>query len=168
MIAIDSSSLILMAKSGFLEIITSHIKEKLTITNKVYNEIIAKDTLLDTKIIGKKIEENTIFRKEIKNIGLYKKIQTDFNLGESEAEVIIFCLENKSSLITDDKKAINACKVLGIKFTTALNLLIRIYENGLIKKSEFGLCLNKLKKFGRYSETIIQKAMEEIKNGKNV
>ena len=162
MIAIDSSSIILMAKAGILDKIIKNLREKLTITNKIYTETTKKETF-DAQIIKRRVEEKAIQKKGIKNLKLFSKIKDDFNLGNGEAEAIIFCLENKIGLITDDKKAMNACRLLRISFTTAPNLLIRSYKRNLITKTEADLHLNKLEKFGRYSENILRKAMEELK-----
>lgn len=152
-----------MAKVGILDIIIKNLKLKLVITNKIYNECTLKKEDFDAKIIQKRLEERVIEKMEIKNLNLYNKTRTDFNLGEGEAEAIVFCLENKIPIITDDKKAMNVCKILRIRFTTFLNLLVRLYKKGIITTLDANLYLNKLQKFGRYSDFILQKAKEEIK-----
>ena len=162
MVAIDSSSIILMAKAGILDKIIKNLREKLTITNKVYIETTKKE-VFDAQIIKKRVEEKAIQKKEIKNSKLFSKIKSDFNLGEGEAEAIVFCLENKTGLITDDKKAMNACRLLRIRFTTAPNLLIRLYKRNSITKTEASMYLDKLEKFGRYAKRILQNAREELK-----
>src|SRR3989338_3277059 len=101
MIAIDSSSIILIAKAGILDKIIKNLREKLTITNKIYSETTKKETF-DAQIIKKRVEEKAIKKKGIKNLKLFSIIKGDFNLGDGEAEAIIFCLENKTRLITDD------------------------------------------------------------------
>lgn len=166
MIAVDSSSLILMAKIGILDKIIKNLQRKLTITNQVFTESTSKIDPFDAKIIKKRIEEKVIKKKEIKNLNLYKKIIEDFNLGKGEAESIVFCLENKIALITDDKKAMNTCKLLRINFTTASNLLISLYKKGLITNTEASIYLKKLKKFGRYSDDIMQRIKEDLKKWK--
>ena len=99
----------------------------------------------------------------MKDRGLCQRVRKDFNFGEGEAEAIALCLESGASLITDDKKAINACKLLKIRFTTAGKLLIRLYKKGLITKMEAEACLKRLEKFGRYSSEIMRAMMEELK-----
>lgn len=167
MIAVDSSSLILMAKISILDKITKNLQKKLTITNQVYVETTSKEDIFDAKIIEKRVEEKVIDKKEIKNFSLYKKIKEDFSIGKGEAEAIVLCIENKIDIIVDDKKALNACKILKIKFTTVPNLLIGIYKKGSISKIEAEQYLNKLSKFGRYSDNIMQKVKEELKNEKD-
>ena len=162
MIAIDSSSLILMAKTGILDKVITSLKRKIIVTTCVYSET-TKIESFDAQIIKKRAEEKAIQKKEIKNLKLFSKIKNDFNLGDGEAEAIVFCLENKTGLITDDKKAMNACRLLRINFTTTPNLLIRLYKKKLITKTEANLYLDKLEKFGRYAKSISQNAREELK-----
>jgi predicted nucleic acid-binding protein len=152
-----------MAKADILDKIIKHLQKNLAITNQVYNESTSKIDAYDAKIIKKRIEEKAIRKKRIKNLELCKNIQDDFNLGKGEAETIVFCLENKISLITDDKKAMKACKILRIKFTTVPNLLIRLYNKGLVTKIEADLYLKRLEKFGRYSNDILQKIKGDLK-----
>ncbi len=54
----------------------------------------------------------------------------------------------------DDKKAINACKVLGLKFITALDILLAMYKRGVILKEEANTYLNKLEEFGWYDRRL--------------
>lgn len=162
MIAIDSSSLILMAKLGILDKIIKSLQKRLVVTNHIYDET-AKTETFDAKIINKRTEEKTIAKKGVRSIQLFTKIKHDFNLGNGEAEAITFCMENKTGLITDDKKAMNACRLLRIKFITVLNLLLRLYKKNLITKIEANLYLKKLKIFGRYTDEILQKVAEELK-----
>jgi len=157
MIVIDNSSLILMTKVGILYEILKNLKKKLIITNQIYNESASKIDAFDAKIIKQRVEEKAIEKGEIKNVKLYEKIKEDFNLGKGEAEAVVFCLENKTGLITDDKKAMNACRILRIKFTTVPNLLIYVYKRDLITKTEANIYFMKLEKFGRYSNEILQK-----------
>ena len=162
MIVIDSSSLILLAKIGVLDIVIKNLKKKLVLTNQIYIETTQKESF-DAKIIKKRVEEKSIEKKEIKNSILCSKIQNDFNLGKGESEAIVLCLENKVGLITGDKKAMNSCKILKINFTTVSNLLMSIYQKGSITKIEAEIYVKKLEKFGRYSNAIIQKIKEELK-----
>ena len=163
MIAIDSSSLILMAKIDILDKIIKNLKKKLALTEEVYRECTIKTEAYDAKIIKKRVEEKAILKKEIKNLALYQKIRADFNLGKGEAEAIVFCLENNTSLVTDDKKAMNACKILRIKFTTAPNLLVMLHNKKLINKVEANSYLRRFEKFGRYTNEVLQRIKEDLK-----
>ena len=162
MICIDSSSLILLAKIGILDKLMVNSKEKFAVTDKVYQESTSRNELFDAQIIKSKIEENLIEKVKVRNIILYRKIQRDFSLGEGEAESIALCLETEVDLITDDKKAINACRVLKIRFTTAGKLLVRLNEKGRISDSETKEYIKKLEKFGRYSKAALQEIKEDV------
>ena len=166
MIAIDSSSLILLAKLSILDKFLQNLKTKLVITDEVGMECVLKDTF-DAKIIKKRIEEKTINRKRISNRNICKKIMEDLNVGKGEAETIALCLENKLDIITDDKKAINACRVLKIKFTTIPNILMGMFRKNIITKSQAETYAVKLERIGRYKKEIIEKIKEDIKNDKN-
>ena len=163
MIIVDSSTLILLAKSGMLDIMLNNLKEQLTISKTVCIEATIKNELFDAKLIKERINEGKIKVKEISNNKIYKKLLKDFNIGEGEAQSITLCLENKVPLIADDKKAINCCRILNIRFITALNLLVRLYKTQKISKAVVENILKKLQFYGRYDDKIIQKIKEEIK-----
>jgi predicted nucleic acid-binding protein len=58
----------------------------------------------------------------------------------------------------DDKNGIDACKVLGIAFTTAVGILIRSREKGLLEGPDAIAKLALLAKHGRYKHSIIEDA----------
>ena len=95
------------------------------------------------------------------------KIIADFNIGKGEAETITLCLENKLDIIIDDKKAINACKVLKIKFTTIPNILVEMCRKNIIAKSQTETYAIKLEGIGRYKKEIMERIKGDIKNDKN-
>jgi len=94
---------------------------------------------------------------------LVKKLIEDFGLEIGEAEAIVLCVERESEILaTDDKNAMNACKVLRIGFTTAINILIRMYEKRLIEKEKALMKLSNLKIVGRYKAGIIEDAKRRV------
>jgi len=58
----------------------------------------------------------------------------------------------------DDKNGINACKLLGISFTTAVDILVRSREKGLLDSPDALAKLGLLAKHGRYKNVIIEDA----------
>jgi predicted nucleic acid-binding protein len=58
----------------------------------------------------------------------------------------------------DDKSGINACKLLGISFTTALGILVRSGEKQLLTRSGALAQLAELARHGRYKKSIIEDA----------
>lgn len=163
MIIADSSSLILLAKIGIIDIAIAKIKKRLIIPEHVYAECTAKKELFDAQLIEERVKNSLIEKKSILNTSLYEKISKDFNLGKGEAESIALCIELKAGLIADDKKAINACKVLKIKFATVPRLAIGFYKKNYIAKNQIELIIDKLQNIGRYSNEIIQKMKEDLK-----
>lgn len=163
MIVTDSSSLILLAKSDILDIIINNAKQKLIIPEQVYYECTAKKELFDAQIIEKRVKEKLITQKNISNKSLYTRILKDFNLGKGETESITLCIELKSGLITDDKKAINACRILKIKFTTVPRLVVYLYKKNIVTEFEAKSIIKKLQKFGRYSDEILNNIKEDLK-----
>lgn len=67
-----------------------------------------------------------------------------------------------SNILTDDKKAINVCRVLNLRFVTALDVLVQLRKNGIIDLEEAEDALHKLDEFGWYSRTLIKKVEGDI------
>ena len=60
-----------------------------------------------------------------------------FSMGRGEAEAIALALVEKAQFLgIDHKNGIHACKLLGVAFTTAVSILIRSREKGLLDESE--------------------------------
>jgi predicted nucleic acid-binding protein len=95
----------------------------------------------------------------VHNKKLVAKLQADFDLGKGEAEAIALGLKEKARLLAiDDKNGINACKLLGIAFTTALGILLRSREKGLIDEESALSKLAALARSGRYKGSILEDA----------
>ena len=100
----------------------------------------------------------------------------DFNIDEGEAEMLTLAIQEKALLVaTDDRNAIKACKIMKLDFTTAIAILVRACEKGLIQADEAFSKLRILQSFARYNKTIIETARNQIegavkygkKNGKH-
>ena len=160
MIVFDSSTLILLAKIELLDLLIKSYKGGLLIPKTVERESTKKATF-DSLLIQKRIEEGKIKIKEIddKNMEIFMR---DFNIDLGEAEAISLALSNNSLLATDDKNAINACRLLKIPFTTAIDVLVRAKEKGLTTKEEAFSKMEKLAIYGRYKAEIIEDAKRRI------
>lgn len=98
--------------------------------------------------IQKAIDESRIKTIVVKNRRLVAQLQADFSLGKGEAEAIALAVSEKVQLLgIDDKNGINPCKLLGLAFTTAVGILLRSREKGLLEESE---ALEKLARLGEY------------------
>ena len=87
--------------------------------------------------------------------------------GRGEAEAIVLALTEKAQLLgIDDQNGINACKLLGITFTTAVGILVRSHEKGLLKRGEGLAKLATLAKDGRDTKLIIEAARLQLEVGR--
>ena len=87
---------------------------------------------IDARLIQKAIEQSKIRVVTLKDRKLAGKLRRDFGLGMGEAEAIALTVSEKATLIgIDYKNGINACKLLGIPFTTAIGILVRMREKAL-------------------------------------
>jgi predicted nucleic acid-binding protein len=90
-------------------------------------------------------------------------LEGDFGLGRGEAEAIALALAEKAQVLgIDDKNGINACKLLGIAFTTAIGILVRMREKGILTANEALVKLDTLAKYGRYKPAILEDARRKL------
>jgi predicted nucleic acid-binding protein len=94
---------------------------------------------------------------------LVTKIQEDFGLGRGEAEAIVLALSEKARVLgIDEKNGINACKLLGVAFTTGIGILVRMCEKRMLTTSEALAKLEGLAKYGRYKKSILEDATRQL------
>ena len=80
-----------------------------------------------------------------------------------EAEAIALAIARRARLVAiDDKSGINACKLLRVAFTTALAILVRMYEKGLIDRETATAKLGALERYGRYKADIVADARSRL------
>ena len=129
----------------------------IAIPKEVERECCGVKKTLDAHMIQKAIQESRIRCLAVKNKKIATKLQTDFSLGHGEAEAIALAFSEKAQLVgIDDKNGINACKLLGVPFTTAAGILIRCREKDLITLSDALLKLALLTSYGRYKNSIVE------------
>lgn len=165
MVIFDASTLILLAKISLLELFVMNFAGEVLIPEKVRDEVYFGKSE-ETPLLRKLIEIKKIRVAKTADDRQAKKLILDFNIDSGEAEAILLALKKKGSLVgTDDRNAIRACKILNIHFTTAIAILIRVFEKQLIDKNEALRKLQKLDTVARYHRTIIEDAQEQIKGG---
>jgi predicted nucleic acid-binding protein len=163
MIVFDASTLILLAKIELLDPFLAGVKLAVAIPGEVEKECCNSKKSLDALIIQKALDESRIKVVAAKNRRLVVKLQTDFSLGKGEAEALALALNVKSQLLgIDDKNGINACKLLGVAFTTAVGILVRSWENRLLEGPDALVKLELLAKYGRYKNSIIEHARVKL------
>ena len=161
-IVFDSSTLILLAKIELLRGIAE--ESKIIIPEKVKIECVSKKGT-DSILIMTLIEEKKIEVKKSGNPEAIKKIQVDFRIETGEAEALWLAKRLNCPIAVDDGPTIKACKVIGLKFTTAIHFLLNL---ALQKKLELPMALEKLEKlstYGRYKKKIIEDTTSRLKGG---
>ena len=161
-IVFDSSTLILLAKTELLGIVSEDIQ--IIIPKMVKAECTCKDTfdarLISSLIANGKVKVATVKKEPV------EKLCKDFKIHIGEAEALVLALKIKLPLAVDDLPTIKACKILNIKFTTAIHFLINITEEGKIDREMAIVKLEKLSLYGRYNRRIIDDAAKRLKGGK--
>jgi len=159
MFVLDASTLILVTKAEFLDLFLAGVKLRVAIPGEVVRECCGAKKTLDALMIQKAVDESSIEVVLVKSRKLVAKLQADFSLGQSESEAIALALQKRARIIgIDDKNGINACKLLGVPFTTAVGILLRSREKGLLDRSAALAGLTALAKYGRYKNSIIDDA----------
>ena len=163
MIVFNSSTLILLAKVELLDTFLGAVDEKVVIPKEVERECCEEKRTPDALLIQAAIRENRIAVQPLPARRLYAKILADVPLGKGEAETLALAVTRKARLFaTDDEKAIQAAKLLRIPFTSAVAILVRMSERGLLAKKEAQLKLEALRKHGRYKKDIIEDAKAKL------
>jgi len=163
MIVFDSSTLILIAKIELLDLFLSEIGMEVAIPRAVEEECCGGKKTLDALMIQKAVDESRITVRSVKNRKLVLKLEQDFSMGRGESEAIALALQEKARLVgIDDKRGINACKLTGVPFTTAIAILLRSRQKGLIEKDDALARLSSLARHGRYKSSILEDAKRRL------
>lgn len=163
MLIFDASTLILVAKTELLEKFLDSFAGEVLVPAEVERECCGARKSLDALLIEKAINEKRIIVKTLKEKQLCRKIRGDFGLGSGEAEAIALAFSAKAKLVAiDDKNGINACKLLKLPFATAINILLRMREGGLIEKEAALIKLEALERYGRYKSSLVADARSRL------
>ncbi|HET9742326.1 MAG TPA: hypothetical protein VFQ00_06230 [Terriglobales bacterium] len=164
MIIFDSSTLILTSKTELLEPFLGSIGLEVAIPAEVARECCGAKKTMDALRIQRALDDSRIEIITVANGRLVSKLQADFSLGRGEAEVIALALKTNAQLVAiDDKNGINACKFLGLAFTTAIGILLRSYHRGMLDRDNALATLKNLTAFGRYADAIVEDARLKLK-----
>lgn len=118
---------------------------------------------LDALVIRKALDDSRIKVLKVRNGKLITKLISDFSMGTGEAEAIALALDRRAQAVgIDDKCGIDACKRLGLRFTTAIGLLIRSRQKGLIGLDDARTRLAALERYGRYRKLMIDGALRQL------
>ena len=161
MLVSNSSTIILIGKITILPKFLNTVKN-IAITDIVYEEILKKDSF-ENLIIKKEIEKSRIKVKPIKN-EQYLDIIKQFKIDEGEASAFALCTnKNYDGILTDDKELIKLCKIEGIKFISAMAIVVMLFRRKVINKSEALEKIENLHGYGRYSDDIYNYFVQQVK-----
>lgn len=152
MLVSNSSTIILIAKITILPKFLDTVKA-IVVTDTVHEEILKKDSF-ENLIIKKEIEKSRI---KIQTIGPrhYLNLSKEFKLDGGEASTFALCASKKhKGILTDDKELIKLCKIEGVAFTSAMAIIVSLFNKKIISKNEALEKLEKLQSYGRYSDEI--------------
>ena len=162
MIVLDTSTLVLLAKSDLLSLLAE--RTPLLVPDQVRREAIAKPERYDAQMIARMVEHHTI--KVVRAAWTrqhQQRLQGDFDLGLGEAAALLVAQRKRAVLGTDDGPAIKAAKVLGVPFVTAIHILVELYQKGRIDRAMALAKLERLQRMGRYSTQIIEDASGRLR-----
>jgi predicted nucleic acid-binding protein len=118
-------------------------------------------------MIQKAVDESKIKIKTVKNRKLVMRLEEDFSIARGESEAIALALQERALVVgIDDRQGLNACKLLGIPFTTAVAILLRSCERGLIERGDALNRLAALAKYGRYRSSILEDTKRRLEEQK--
>ena len=160
MIVMDASTAILLAKAELLDAFIEGVEQTVVIPKDVREECAGRDSL-DARLIARAIEEKRIEVKAADRRAI-QRLMGDFGLGLGEAAAIALAVPKEALVATDDRRAIQACKVLRIPFATSISVLTRMREKGLLSREEALEKPNRLARDGRYKKEIIAAARAEL------
>lgn len=165
-LVMDASSLILLGKCGLTEVLSKEFR--MIIPRKVLDEVADEEILKqhpDANVImefvrGRKVEVTSVEKG---------KVKFPITLDEGETEAILLARQMKNAvLVTDDGKAIKACRYLKIPFIISPKVVTELYRLGKIGMMEAKRSIEKLGIIGRYSPEIISEALIRLKEVRDV
>lgn len=162
----DSSSLILATKAGFLDVVCREFA--VIVPEEVFEETVTAGKSLsrvDALVIEAAIDNKKISVRKVrpaKDRKSLKRLQ-EFALDEGELKAIqLYIQASARLLLVDDRRAINAAKVLGLKWTTIPTMLVGFAKNGLVSRGAALEALRILQLEGRYKLDFILDAFNSL------
>ena len=163
MIVFDASTLILLAKTSLLETFLDASKLEAVAPREVEREACVEKQSVDAQIIRRLIGAGKIRVEVLSEHRLFDELRRDLGLGAGEAEAIALAVTKRARFVaTDDGNAINACKLVKLPFTSALGILVRLREKGLVTRPEALLKLESLERFGRYKKSLVAAVRSQL------
>lgn len=162
MLASNTSTLVLLAKIGCLEVFIE-IAPVIDIPVQVKKEALFEVDSYYARLIEKLIQNKKIRIVPVSNIEV-AKIISHFKLDEGEAATYVMFNDKKhEAILTDDGELIKLCKLEKVPFTCAMGIIIRLFEIKKLSKEETLNKLEELHQIGRYSEKLYEYFKSKVK-----
>lgn len=157
----DASSLILLAKVNMLETFVN--RNDVSTSKVVYEEVVkGKEKGREDSMLVERLVQEDKLKLKAPSKSVKNKIENLFNLKKGELEVVSLAYKTKHTILTDDKKCINAAKALGIDFITSPDVVTTLHKKGAINKEKAIECIDKLEEYGWYTRDLIKGYREGI------
>lgn len=155
----DASSLILMAKCSLLRPYGE--RADLVVARRVLQEVATRDlqrTYPDALDIARAVERGTL-----RVIPVRTRRKLPISLGPGEAATIrLFLQEDADLVLSDDGRAIRACRILELPFTTTPRVVVDLHRAGALSHERARHALEKLAVIGRYANEVIAAALNAL------
>jgi hypothetical protein len=159
----DSSTLILLARAEMLDVFLGDYRGEVRIPRAVETECCVSGVRPDAILIRERVRERRIRVEKVQGSEVVRRLRDDFHLGHGEAEAVALALERQATLVaTDDRNAMRACGALRLAWTTAMSILVRATEKGLVPRDEALGRLDRLAGLGRSDRRIVEAAARQI------
>lgn len=162
MLVSNTSTLVLLAKIGFLEAFIE-VSQPITIPVQVKQEALFDKDSYYAKLIQKLIKNKKIMIVAVNN-SLLTKALSNFRLDEGEAAAYaLFDAKKHAAILTDDGELIKLCRLEKVPFICAMAVVIMLYKRKKLSKEETMKKLEELHIIGRYSEKLYEHFKSEVK-----
>ncbi len=158
----DATALILLAKVSVLE---TFVGRNEVITSELIYEEVAKGKekgRTDSMLVERLLQERKLKLKNPEKT-VKEKIRKLFNIHKGELDAVSLAYKTNHTVLTDDKKCLNAAKALEIDFITSLDVVLALFKKEAVSKEKAVECLEKLEEYGWYSKELIKGYREAIK-----
>jgi predicted nucleic acid-binding protein len=155
----DTSSLILLAKCSLLRIYARRVD--LLVPRAVMREAATpklRKAYADAEEIARCHEEGLL---RLRTVTSHRKLPIRLGRGEAAA-IRLFLAEDADLLLSDDRRALVTCRLLGVPFTTTPRVAVDLRASGAIGADRARQALEKLAVVGRYSRDVIAAALAAL------
>jgi predicted nucleic acid-binding protein len=157
----DSSTLILLVKADIINELLDLVTIIIPKTVQLEIEEGKRKEKPDAFVIEKLIEKQLILIKE-PNENTVLLLKKSITLDKGELYAIALAKDMNIDILIDDKKGIKVCKIINLKYFTAIIILLELCNIKKIDKDKSIKSLELLNKFGWYTVAEIKMAKKII------